>query len=190
MVDQILAEQCPDERIMEAVALVEADSAAALSTLPRLCSEFPTDPRLRFLLGSVLAGAGQYAQARSEMREALRIAPRYAIARFQLGLLELTSGEPDAAEATWRLLEDLSSDDPLRVMAGGLKSLVHDRFADAISQLERGITLNTQYPALNGDMRLLIDGITAVVAKGGEQQPETSAAHLLLQQYKTKPTRH
>ncbi len=190
MVDQRLAEQCPDERVMDAVALVESDSTAALSMFPRLCAEFPSDPRLRFLFGSVLAGAGEYAQARSEMMEALRISPSYAIARFQLGLLELTSGEPHAAEATWRLLDDLPADDPLRVMAGGLKSLARDQFSDAVRQLEHGITLNTQFPALNLDMRLLINEIAAVAARGAEPPQETSAAHLLLQQYKTKPTRH
>ena len=183
------AELCPDERLREALSAIEDNPTQALSSLPRLVDEFPTDPRLRFLTGSMLASAGRYNEARSEMRSALRIAPDYAIARFQLGLLELSSGEATAAETTWRALDDLPSDHPLRVMSAGLRSLARDQFVDAITQLERGIALNTEHPPINHDMGMLITAIRTHIEKEGPSS-DTSATHMLLQQYKGGPTRH
>ena len=183
-------QECPPEQLAGAAALVGEDAQKGARQIEALLASFPNDPRLRFLFGSVLASLGRYPEARDQMTAAVRLAPTYAIARFQLGLLELSSGDPSAAEATWRPLRDLPADHALRVLAGGLEHMARDEFAIAIEQLERGIALNAENPPVNADMRLLIDKMRDVLGATGTDAEPTSATHLLLQQYSVKPTRH
>ena len=190
MAKQEPAELCPDDRVRALLDAARIDPDQALPLLSRAGDEFPSDPRLRFLIGSFLAGDGRYTDARSEMREALRIDPSYAIARFQLGLLELTSGDAAAAELTWRPLDDLPPDDALRVFSERMRSLARDDFDGAVGLLERGIALNCEHTALSNDMNMLIQAIRAHRASGAPTVQETSAAHMLLQQYKPGPTKH
>jgi Flp pilus assembly protein TadD len=190
MAAQTHPDQCPDDRLAEAIAKMQFDETGGLAVASKLSDEYPADPRLHFLKGSILAGLGKYGDARSEMKEALRIAPDYEIARFQLGLLELSSGDRVAAEAEWNHLDRLPARNPLRVLAGGLRYLAHDSFPEAIDELERGIVLNTQHPNVNADMRLLIDGAKKVLASGSGEADDTSATHMLLKQYAAKPTKH
>jgi Flp pilus assembly protein TadD len=178
---------CTDVLISEAMAWKGApEKLAAVSVL---ANDYPRDARLAFLKGSLLAGADQFGEAREAMKAAVRLAPDYHLARFQLGFLELTSGEPAAAEATWRPLEALGADNPLRVFVQGLRHLIADRFPDAIAALEKGIVLNTENPPMNADMRLIIDRLRQIgVAPSSEEA--ISAAHLLLQRFNDPETRH
>jgi tetratricopeptide (TPR) repeat protein len=150
--------------------------------------EFPDDPRLHFLHGSLLAGNKDYQRARIAMRKAVDLAPDFGIARFQLGFLLLTSGEPHAAQEAWGPLFGLADDEPLRLFARGLSHMIRDEFAEAIDHLERGIARNSENLPLNRDMQLIIDELKAKEpAEDGEM---LSAASLLLRQTAFKPTRH
>jgi hypothetical protein len=160
-----------------------------LEEVARLLGEFPEDPRLHFLHGSLLAGQSRYPEARKAMATALAIAPGYALARFQLGFLELTSGEPGLALATWAPLDTLPADNPLRVFAEGLQHLIGDRFAETVRLLEYGIGLNRDNPAMNADMRLIIRELEQK-ALAPEADDAVSAAHLLLQRYNDKTVKH
>ena len=182
--------ECPQKQLAQAAALIGEDAPRGAAKVEALIRAYPSDARLRFLFGSVLAGLGRYPEAHDQMTAAVRLSPTYAIARFQLGLLELSSGDPHAAEATWRALRDLAADHPLRVLAGGLEYMARDEFGVAIEQLERGIALNTENPVVNADMRLLIDKMREVLQSDAAEGEPTSAAHLLLQQIAVKPTRH
>lgn len=182
--------ECSQEQLAEAAALVAEDEQKGAEQVEALVGEFPDDPRLRFLFGSVLAALGCYPEAHEQMTAAVRLAPTYAIARFQLGFLELSSGDPLAAAATWGPLRDLPADHPLCMLAGGLEHMIHDEFSIAIEQLERGIALNAENSAVNADMRLLIDGMRDSLRSARADAEPTSAAHLLLQQYAAKATRH
>lgn len=145
---------------------------------------YPSDPRLHFLRGSVLASDRRYDEAREAIRRALDLAPDYPIARFQLGFLEFTSGEPGVAGATWARLQDLPSDDPLRLFSEGLMLLVEDEASGAIERLRRGIELNDINPSLNRDMELLISELSN--AQTSEAQPN-SETHMLLRQFGDLP---
>src|SRR5207249_11806575 len=109
--------QCPAALLSEAVAVVAADDGEGLRRIEGLIDDYPADARLHFLRGSVLAGLRRYPEGRRAMRRALDIAPAYALARFQLGFLEFTSGEAALAEETWRPLHALADDIPLRLLA-------------------------------------------------------------------------
>lgn len=136
----------------------------------------------------MLAGLARFADAREAMTTAIDIAPDYALARYQLGFLELTSGHAAAAQATWGPLEQLAPDNPLRIFARGLREMIADRFAEAIALFEQGMAVNQENPVINSDIRLLIERMQAVDLTTAANEP-ISAAHLLLQQY-TDRTKH
>src|SRR5260221_14244355 len=80
------------------------------------------------------------------MQRAVEIAPHYALARFQLGFLQFTSGDAAAAEATWRPLEALPGDSPLRLFSGGVRALARRPAPGAIPKRGPGKRRNTHPP--------------------------------------------
>ena len=124
------------------------------------------------------------------MRHAVDLAPDYAIARFQLGFLLLTSGEPHAAQEAWGPLYALSTDNYLRLFVLGLCHLIRDEFADAIRVLQDGIALNRNNPAMNRDMKLIIDEVRAKINEQGGGETPVSSVDFLLQQAALKSTKH
>jgi tetratricopeptide (TPR) repeat protein len=176
---------CPPERLARIAAAVRTDAARSLGEIDAALADHPADARLRFLRGSVLAGLERYDEARAAMAEAVALAPAFHIARFQLGLLQLTSGAAGDAEATWAPLAGLPPGHYLRVFAEGLGCLIRDEFDGCAERLTRGMTLNAENLALNGDMQLILDRLAA---EGRLSQPPApaepvSAAHLLLRRY-------
>jgi len=145
----------------------------------------------------MLAARRDYPGARASMARAVALAPDYAIARFQLGLLLLTEEEPEAARTILGPLASLDKDDPLRLFATGLDLLMSDRLTEAADWLERGIRMNHVNPAMNQDMGLILREIHASLA-GGEapeaqaeaDEPVQSAAQMLLQQAALRSTKH
>ena len=188
----------PNELLQPVLAQIGQDGDAALVTLGELLHLYPNDARLPFLQGSVLASLEHYGEARVAMQRAVDIAPGYNVARFQLGFLELTSGDARAAQATWRPLLDLPSDNPLSLFVRGLDRLIVDDFHGTIALLEEGIALNTELPPMNKDMALIVqqarDKLASQPAPQNVAQPATqdveSGAHFLLKQYSFKDTKH
>lgn len=183
---------CPNEVLASAIEAVQRDDAEGLAQVEALLRDYDGDPRLHFLRGSLLAGQQRYDDARVAMTRAVDLAPDYAIARYQLGFLELTSGNAAAATEVWGPMALLPADNPYRVLTEGLIQLARDEFAPAIATLERGMALNTENPVVNSDIRLLIQGIREKLegAPAAESEDATSATHLLLRQYKADPTKH
>jgi len=125
--------------------------------LESMLDEYPRDARLHFLKGSLLAGEQDYAGARVSMRQAVDLAPDYHVARFQLGFLLLTSGEPHAAQEAWGPLHSLPADNYLHIFVQGLCHLIKDDFAETVRLLQDGIVRNKENPAMNRDMQMIID---------------------------------
>jgi tetratricopeptide (TPR) repeat protein len=125
--------------------------------LERAATEYPTDPRPLVLLGANLVNAGLVDVAEAAYVIALQRAPDFWLARFQLGLLQLTSGRPAAAMATWAPLEQLGEGDPLCLFKRGMEALTFDRFEDARRWLIAGKAANTTNEPLNRDMQMVID---------------------------------
>jgi tetratricopeptide (TPR) repeat protein len=178
---------CPAPALTAASDRAERDTADGLAAVEALLRDYPTDPRLHFLKGSLLAALQRVDEALAPFAAALIYDPGYAIARFQLGLLQLSSGDPAAAAATWAPLAALGPEEPLRLFADGLQRLAVDDFAGAEAQLRRGIAGNSQIPALNRDMQLVLDTMSA--GPPSEEPPASSSAQLLLQ-LSGKGTRH
>lgn len=157
-------------------------------------------PRLHFLLGSVLTGQQRYDEGRKSMARAVEIAPGFALARFQLGFLDFTSGRALDAIGVWNPLGHLPDDEPLRLFAEGLSQLAIDDFSEARRLLRQGMAANRDNPLINADMQLILDEIDRLPhldepsSDGSEEVAEDrlgSAAQLLLQQSRLKgDTRH
>lgn len=184
-----MQQTCPDEMLAEAMDLTSRDEAAGCSRVAELVNAYPLDPRLHFLLGSLLASQSQYAEARKSMHCAVDLAPRYDVARFQLGLLELSSGDAIAAKETLAPLAVAESGSGLSLLAQGLVQLASDDLAAAAASLRRGLSQNLEHPLINRDMEMMIAEIEARLGAPAPDE-EISAAHQLLRQYDDKLTRH
>lgn len=185
----------PDELLQPVLLQIQENGEQGLARLDELLQLYENDTRLHFLRGSVLAGLEQYAEARVAMQKAIDIAPGYAIARFQLGFLELTSGDARAAQSTWLPLLNLPSDNPLNLFVQGLNKLIVDDFVGTIALLEAGIALNTELLPMNKDMGLIVQQArekldSQVITEPAEAQEVESGAHFLLKQYSFKDTKH
>lgn len=190
MSDRPTRELCPDGRLASMTAALGTNGPGAMRQLDAALAEYPRDPRLHFLKGSLLAGEQDYAGARAAMRRAVDLAPDFAIARFQLGFLLLTCGEPHAAQEAWGPLHALAADHFLRLFVDGLCHLIRDEFADAVRLLNEGIARNSENLPMNRDMRLIVDEVRAKIAAHGGGDRAALSVDLLLQQAALKPTRH
>jgi tetratricopeptide (TPR) repeat protein len=173
-----------DEEIAELVASVEKGGNGDRA-VEALLARYPKDPRLHFMQGSLLAEGGRAIEAHRAMSRALELEPAYALARYQLGLFELSSGEPARALSTWGPLLALGSDQYLRNFVEGMAHLIRDEFGEAIALFERGIALNRENEPMNRDIRLLIDRCRQLDGAGREKNTdrEHSATSLILGQF-------
>lgn len=176
-----MANLCTDEQLSELVQAMQSGEDQ-LDRVEALLAEFPEDARLHFLRGSMLVGAGRLIEAHRSLSRAVEIAPEFAIARFQLGFFQLTSGEADRAIETWGPLDRLPDGHYLRAFVDGLRCLIRDDFNGAISRLREGIGLNTENPPLNRDMQLIIDQCLPLAA-GGDAAEAVSETSLILKQF-------
>ncbi|MDR3438078.1 tetratricopeptide repeat protein [Telmatospirillum sp.] len=171
---------CDAERIGQILAIAAQDAASGVQAIDAALAQFPDDPRLHFLKGSLLIGLRRHIGAHAELTRAVDLDPHYAIARFQLGFFELTSGEADAARATLAPLLDLPEGHYLRHFAQGLDSLVRDRFDECIASLRAGQRANVENEPLNRDMELIIEKCRGLVSPADSAYDEISATSLLL----------
>ena len=174
-----MADLASQDALNMLVQTIGKDPRKGMRELDGMLVDFPRDARLHFLKGSLLAGNEDYQAARAAMRRAVDLAPDYAVARFQLGFLLLTSGEPHAAQEAWGPLHALPPDNFIRIFVDGLCHLIRDEFDEAVRRLQDGIARNREIAPMNRDMQLLIDEIRAKGLKSGGAM---SSVDFLLQQ--------
>lgn len=183
-----MAEQlASDQEITELVTALGSTETDDIAPIDALLTKFPDDPRLHFMRGSVLAGKSRPIEAHESMRRAVEIAPGFAIARYQLGFFELTSGEAERALSTWGPLLAEGEDNYLRVFVEGMTHLIRDEFEPCIAKFEQGMALNQENEPLNGDIRLLMGEIKKLAEKRAEtpdgDDEDLSATSLILGQF-------
>jgi tetratricopeptide (TPR) repeat protein len=161
-----MTELCTDDALQALMVAMQTDDGTELVQVDRLILEFPEDPRLHFLRGSVLASIGRPIEALPALQRAVELAPDFAIARFQLGFFQLTSGEAANALGTWGPLALLPEEHYLRKFVAGLTHLIRDEFEESVKQLREGIALNQENPPLNRDMQLIIEQASVLAAEG------------------------
>lgn len=184
---------CPEDTLQKLVSAIQSGSIEPVLEIDKLLEAFPEDARLHFLKGSNLVGQGRLIEAHTSLTRAVEIAPDFYIARFQLGLFQLTSGESDNALKTWARLDMLPEQHHLKLFVQGLRHLVRDEFSECISSLEEGIAINSENPPLNNDMNLLIEQCRSLLEAHGENDVSAEPAEnvdsttsVFLNQFKTK----
>ena len=187
---------CDEDTMEQLAAALQSGDAGNLELVDEQLKKFPEDPRLHFLRGSLLAARKQPMAAHAALSRAVELAPDYHIARYQLGFFELTSGEPDAALATWGPLHRLPAENYLRIFAEGMIHLVRDEFEAAIARFDEGIRKNDENEALNSDIRLLKVECEKLAKKAGrgeelaDEDTGLSATSLLLGGFSGGDTQH
>lgn len=168
------------------LATLARDPAGAMPALRRALADHPADGRLYLLIAAEYASVGAMDQAEGAFTAALQVAPGLAIARFQLGLLQMSAGRPAAARATWAPLLALPPSEPLHLFVQGLEALGEDGFDAAVAYLEQGMAANRTNAPLNHDMQQVIDRIAGMrpAALAPPPAAETPAgAHYLMSAY-------
>ena len=114
------------------------------------------EAKVRFMLAAEHAEIGMYEQAIAGMREAIELQPTLWIAHFQIGLIYITIGQPEAAIEAWQGLASLAEDHPLYLFQAGLTAIIGNQTETGIALLEKGIAANLDNPPLNVDMQRVI----------------------------------
>jgi len=166
------------------------DAGSAVQLLRQAALEQPTSAVPHFLLGAEFAQSGEMPDAEAAFSNAVLLAPRFDMARFQLGLVQFTCGRAAVALVTWQPLFLLDETDPLRAFVNGFAALAQDQFAQAHERFARGVELNSSNAALNADMRKVMQRIQDHVQgnRNGTDKTHESAesgAHVLLSNYRS-----
>ncbi|MEM9599393.1 MAG: hypothetical protein AAF926_00090 [Pseudomonadota bacterium] len=182
-----------DAQMRDLLEQLQATDQDDVMQVDQALEDYPGDARLHFLKASSCANAGRHFEAYQSFEKAVQIAPDFHLARFQFGFFQLTSGEADNALQTLAPLCELDERHYLNAFATGLGHLVRDELQACIAALRKGQGLNSENPALNGDMQLIIDKLGNLVAEQSQAQEEsadeTSMTAILLQQ-SGQATRH
>jgi tetratricopeptide (TPR) repeat protein len=136
------------------------NATPTLEEMERAIAIDPTNAELRYLFGAELAQRREYPRAAIEFSTALQLAPSLHTARLQLGLLQLSMGQPQQAVGTLAPMESLPAELYwMTLFQRGLTALAQDQLPESLDWLTQGVEANTVNLPLNGDMTLLINAI-------------------------------
>lgn len=158
----------------------DADSLVLLKTL--LARE-PNHVYATYLMAAQHAQLGMFDRAEEGFRAVVAGAPEFSIARFQLCQLLIMKGAQH--EARQLLAPLLAQRDALGAYARALDAAAADDVPTAIVELEGGLQLMQENPALEGDMRRLLIQFRGVGTTGAEAAPAemTLSTPMLLSNY-------
>jgi len=138
------------------------DTGHALAYLKEAATRPDASAQGLFMLGSEYAQIGLMTEAKVAMSRAVTLGPDFPIARFQLGMLHVTSGDTAQAKAVWAPLATLGESHSQGYLADfhrGMLHLVADEFDAALAALGQGLARNRENEPLNADMRRVMDAI-------------------------------
>jgi len=174
--DRLLAEGMAASR--------EGQRESALALFRRASEADPASALPHFLLASEQASAGDFALAELSFANALLLAPDFALARYQLGLLQFSSNRAPVALLTWQPLFQLPQEDALLHFVRGFAALAHNAFGESLAHFRQGLQCQPANPALCSDILQVVEAVERL--ESGEVAPaqeETAAAHVLLSAY-------
>ncbi|HEV7318848.1 MAG TPA: tetratricopeptide repeat protein [Ensifer sp.] len=155
--------------VQQAMAASQSgDSVRALELLHQASSAQPDSGIPHFLMGSEYASLSQFEQAELAFSNAVLLSPNMPVARYQLGLLQYSSGRAPAALVTWQPLLALGDASPLPHWVKGFAALAQDQFDTAKACFEEGVRLNTDNPPMSSDINKIIAEIEAVQRANAE----------------------
>lgn len=173
--DRLLAEGLAasgEDRSDDAVALfAQAAAVAPESGVPH------------FLLGSEHTSRGDVQAAELAFANAVLLAPGFALARYQLGLLQFSSQRAAVALLTWEPLLSLPPDQALPHFVRGFTALAHDDFQAALAHYRSGLACNDPNKALCADIERMVEAVERLANQQQAGGAEPQAAHVLLSGY-------
>ncbi len=108
----------------------------------------------KYLLAAQHAQLGLYDRAEAGFRDVVVASPEFAVARFQLGQLLVMKG--DAVQVRHTLAPLADNRDALGAYARAMLAAANDDAVDAARELEAGLSLPQELPALAADMQRLL----------------------------------
>ena len=160
------------------------DTAATLEHLQRAAALDPASSAPYFVLAAHHAQSRDNDLAEAAYLECLQRAPGLAIARFQLGLLQLTMGRPAVAQVSWGPLLQGTDADALTHFVHGLVAMLAGDANAARERLLKGISLNQDNEPLNVDMRGVLDRLDRAMPPPAARAGERSEDHFLIGAYR------
>jgi tetratricopeptide (TPR) repeat protein len=184
-----------DELLQAGLAASQAnETEKALELFAQASAACPSSGVPHFLTGSEYAALGQYEKAEAALANAVLLAPAFDIARYQLGLLQFSSGRAAVALVTWEPLFARDETQALGHFVRGFAALAQDDFTQAKAHFHAGLDRNTDNAALSADIQKVLQGIEDVLAANAKaaegaatpQEPapaDQAANHILLSNY-------
>lgn len=182
-----------DACIQQGLAASRADQVdQAIELFQQAAQLAPHSGLPHFLIGAELAQTGRLPEAEAAFALSVLLAPALEMARFQLGLLQLTSGRPALAMVTWGPLLERPASNALQRVVSGFSALIQGDPATARTCIEEGIALNRENEALNRDLQQLLSRLDAstVENQAASASPQPSSQpdgsdglHVLLNNY-------
>lgn len=147
--------------------------AEAISMLKLILSREPGHFYATYLLAAQHAQIQMFDRAEEGFRAAVALNPDFPIARFQLGQLLTMKG---AADEVQQVLSPLfGNSDALGAFARGMAALAREDVDNGVRELEAGLAMPQEIPALEADMRRLRDNLLAAAAASGVTSAEAVA---------------
>lgn len=179
----------PLPQLQQRLRQLEGNPRAVRALLEDAARRQPGDGRILLLLGAERVQAADPDGAELTFAAALQAAPELHMARFQLGLLQLTNGKAEAGLLTWAPLERLDEEHPLRLFAAGLTCIARDEWTEGRRLLRLGILRNSDNAPLNRDMSAVLAETAHLDADdtGAGPRPDADtpvSAHFLVSTYK------
>lgn len=170
-----------DELLHVALDAMSAERhGEALSAVKLFLEREPGHAHGSYLLAALHAQLGMHQRAVEEYQAILAGAPHFALARFQLGQLQLLTGEPARAKQVLAPLGE--QDGALAAYGRALCALVEDRTVDAARELSAGLALPQPDQAIAGRMRVLLGQLLSVAsgprARAANDQGTDSASSM------------
>lgn len=195
-----------DALLAQGVAASQANqSDRAIELFSQASAAAPQSGVPLFLIGSEYAALGDMDKAEAAFANAVLLAPNLTIARYQLGLLQFSSGRAALALVSWQPLLDLDPADPLPHFVRGFAALAQDDLQPALDHFRVGLMQPSNNPALSADIQKVIERIVALQNQGDvpsvEATPKAtpndepadadgSHSHVLLSNYRSNGRPH
>lgn len=158
-------------------ASAAGDAQSAMSWFQTAAQLAPGSGVPPFLLAAEMAEAGQMAEAEQAFAQAVVLAPTLWMARFQLGLIQYTSGRIPMALVSWGPLFELPPTEFLQPAVRGFAAAAMEQWHEALNYLEQAQQLNPDNPAFNRDLQKVMARIQALhLAPPAPEAPLTTSA--------------
>lgn len=154
----------------------KGDSHAALTYLKEALLMEPESATAHYLMAAEHAEIGLSQRAIDGMTNTLRLDPGLDIARFQLGLLYLQSGDISSANECFTHLTSTAKDESLIAFSKAYIHLAEEKVGDAIHAIREGLSGCTN-AHLKSDMERVLDSLHSQPTAHTDVSSSSDAKH-------------